>query len=439
MLTDVVVIGGGLAGISAAVRLANSGAKVTLIEKRKFLGGRVYSTRDRRTGDMIDNGQHALMGCYHNTFDLLRLLGTYDDLYFQPSLSVPYRGRDGLRDHLRSYPLPAPLDLLAGLLSMRSLGLSDKAFAIHFGLQMKRKNAVRDGETVSELFQRLGQTRKLQQLMWEPIALSALNEETQSADASLLQTVLKQAFFAGRSDSRMALASVALQKLHGDHAIRFIEERGGQVLLDRRVEHLEHNKNKISAVICSSGQRIECGACISAAPNNNLRKLLNNSDLDETIPIHDLGASPILSTYLWYDQPISDENFCCLMDCTYEWIFHRTNFMRPEEHKSHCVCLLISAAHRFKGLSREDLVKAAIEDIQNVYPRSVSQVPTDSLVFWEPRATFSTTPDNVQKRPNARTVLDNLILAGDWTATALPATIEGAVVSGKTAADLLIS
>lgn len=436
VIADAVVIGGGMAGIAAAVSLTRSGAQVILLETKKFLGGRVYSIPDRCSGEWIDNGQHALMGCYHQTFSLLHELGTEDGVRFQPRIDVPYRGAKGLRDRLKGFPLPGPFHLLGGLLGMSSLSWRDKLSAIYFGAQMKRKRAVREGETVEQLYRRFGQSDVLRQRMWDSIALSALNEETAYADASLLQTVLRQAFFSAAADSRMALACVPLQKLHGEAASEYLRKRNGEVWLERRAERLElDDRGRIAAVFLSTGERIACGACLCATPAKAALKLIQKSNLNERVPIPNLGESPILSVYLWYDRSMSEDAFCCLQDCTFEWIFHRANFMNPGEHRSHCACLVVSAARRLQHRSRDELVKLAIEDIRRVYPGDGEQAPTHECVFWEPRATFSATPANIKKRLDAQTDIPNFFLAGDWTNTGLPATIEGAVVSGNRAAN----
>lgn len=438
MAVGAVVIGGGLAGLAAAVSLARHGVQVLLLESKKFLGGRVYSIRDRDTGDWIDNGQHALMGCYHQTFGLLRELETLEGVSFQPRIEVPYRGADGMRDVLRGYPLPGPFHLLGGLLSMRSLSWKDKLSALYFGARMKMNRFAREGETIFQLCNRLGQSPAICKRMWDPIALSALNEDVDRADAALFRTVLSQAFFSSAADSRMALAAVPLQKLHGERAVEYLEQRGGSVRLESRVERLETHGRQIEAVILSSGERIACGACVAAVPAPVLAKLIRNSGLEERLPIPVLGQSPILSVYLWYDRPLSNEPFCCLQDCAYEWIFHRTNFMQPGEHRSYCVCLIVSAARRYQGLRRDDLIEMAIGDIRRVYPECGNPLPSHAAIFWEPRATFSATPENARKRLATQTDFENLFLAGDWTDTGFPATIEGAVVSGNRAADFVL-
>ena len=151
-----------------------------------------------------------------------------------------------------------------------------------------------------------------------------------------------------------------------------------------------------------------------------------------------MGSSPILNVYLWYERPFADDQICCLRDTTYEWIFHRSNFMNPGEHNQYCVCLVVSAARRLINVSRRQLVQAAIEDVQRVYPQTRTTQPTSSSLFWERNATFSCTPENVEKRPDHGTSLSNLFLAGDWTNTGLPATIEGATLSGHRCAGMVL-
>lgn len=434
-----VVIGGGFAGAAAAVRLAEAGCPVTLIEKKGFLGGRTYSVRDRRTGDWVDNGQHVLMGCYHQTLGLLQRLGARDGVRLQDTLTVPFRGPGGWRDELQCPALPGPLHLLAGLFRMRSLDWRDRWAALRFGLAMKRKSAARDSETIAELYRRLRQTPALQKRMWDPIALSAVNEDLTRADARLFQTVLRQAFFSRAEDSKLALPVIPLGDLLGGTVIRFLEERQGRVLLDRTVTRLVVEGDAVTAVVLSSGETVACQACVSALPEPRLRSVLAATGLAERLPLPDLGSSPILSVYLWYDEPFTDEPLCCLQDAHFEWVFHRSNFMNPGAHQKCCVCLVASVARRFQSWSRDDLARAAVEDIQNTYPETQGRMPSTSLVFWEPRATFSATVENARRRPGAETPYANFFLAGDWTGTGYPATIEGAVASGHRAADGLLS
>ncbi len=436
MAADVVVIGGGFAGIAAATRLAEAGAQVTLIEQKSFLGGRTYSITDRQTGDSVDNGQHVLMGCYHETFSLMKRLGTESGIRLQDSLHITYRGPFGYHDELKCSSLPGPLHLLVGLFRMKSIRWKEIGAALRFGWTLRNDQPVKKPETVSNLCSRLQQPEGLNRLMWNSIALSALNEQPDQADASLFITVLKQAFLGHAKDSRMALPVVALNELHGKHASRFIHDRGGAVHLNSRVTRVHINSGEITGVRLASGETIPCKSCISTVPERALRDLLKRSELSERISIPSLGTSPILSVYLWYERPISEDRICCLMDSNYEWVLHRSNFMNPGEHSQYCICLVASAARDKLKLSRQELIQAAIADIQASYPNTQELIPLSAMVFWDPHATFSATPENVRLRPGHQTDVKNFFLGGDWTDTGLPATIEGAVVSGHRCSEL---
>jgi len=437
MGADAIVIGGGFAGISTAVSLTEAGLRVLLVEKRPFLGGRAYAVRDRVTGDWVDNGQHAMMGCYHGTLSLLEKIGTISGIGFQDSLQIVYRGANGFYDRLQCPPLPGPFHLLAGLLRMRSFGLRDLPAAIRFGLAARKYQSLKTEETVSELCGRLRQTEALKQMMWDPITLSALNESPETADAGLLCAVLAQAFMGKTKDSRMGLPIVPLQSLHGDFAEQFLEDRGGGVVLGKSVERLIVADGNVKQVVLASGERLPCGYCVAAVPHSALRAILQRSGLWETVPAPDLGASPIVSVYLWYRQAVGEETVCCLQGTTFEWAFHRSNFMNAGVHQYHCVCLVVSAARRMQYWSRQELIQSAIDDMQTVYPETRSLKPYSSMVFREPHATFSATPAQVRRRPGHETALKNFSLAGDWTNTGLPATIESAVQSGKRCAELI--
>ncbi|MBI1388614.1 MAG: FAD-dependent oxidoreductase [bacterium] len=438
MVVDVVVIGGGFAGVSAAVQLADAGLQVCLLEQKEHLGGRVYSVPHRETGDWIDNGQHVLMGCYHKTMALLRKLKTDGAVNFQKRLEVIYRGPGGLYDELRCPALPGPLHLLAGLANMKTLKPKDKWAAVKYGLAL-RTAGPRKNETVHQFASRMKQPLALRQRLWDPIALSALNEETSVADASLLAGVMKQGFMGAARDSRIGLPVRRLAALHGEAAVRYLEERGGTVRMGEKAASMEWRNNELQAVMLASGERLPCRFAISAATPEQLRKVLLRAGLETLIRLPQLGESSILSVYLWFDSPIASEAFCCLQNCTFEWAFHRANFMEAGEHSSACVCLVASAARRLQGLTRDEIVRRAMDDLQRVYPDSTPAAPVLSSVFWEPRATFSCTPANEAKRPLPPTALKNFFLAGDWTQTGLPATIEGAVVSGINAARELLS
>ncbi len=434
MVKHTVVIGGGFAGIAAATRLAEQHIPVSLIEKRPFLGGRTISITHRESGDWIDNGQHVMMGCYHNTRALLRRLGTDSCVYTQPVLDIHYHGAEGWHDRLTCSKLPSPFHLASGLFWMKQVKFNDlwKARSLQ-----KALDDILPNETVSQLLERTGQTETIKRLMWNNIALSALNEDPEIADARMYAEVLKQAFFGDRQDSNLVLPIVGLQKLHEDAAMDYILERGGYVRSNHEVNQIISENNTVNAVLLSNGESIECDNVISAIPSAALRKITEHSGITGLISTPDLGSSPILSVYLWYEKKFTDEQVACTIGTHFEWVFHRSNFMYAGEHKLNCVCLVASAARKYLSCSRNELVQKAIHDMNTIYPETKKFEIAASHVFWERHATFSCTPENVNKRPPHETGIPNFFLAGDWTDTGLPATIEGAVLSGHRCADLV--
>ncbi|MDP8245001.1 MAG: hydroxysqualene dehydroxylase HpnE [Candidatus Hinthialibacter antarcticus] len=433
MVVSALIIGGGFAGLSAAVQLVDAGLRVTLLEKKSHLGGRVYSIPDRESGDWIDNGQHVLMGCYHETLELMRRIGTLESVRFQKTLSVSYRGMDAGADLLHCPVLPGPLHLLAGLKKMQSLSFSDKLAALRYGLSLKLHGARKD-ETIHQMSSRLRQPSAIRQRLWDPIALSAMNEETASADAGVFARVLKDAFFGKARDSRLGLPIKPLSEMHGESAINYLLKHEGRVELNAKAKAFDWDQSRIKGVALANGEHIQCDLCINATPPSALQKMLLASGLETMISAPDLGTSPILSLYLWFDEEVADEDFCCLQQSTFEWAFHRKRFMNEGEHAKPCVCLVASAARRLDGLSREEIIRRGMDDLRRAYGTRVPEQPTQATVFWEKEATFSCTPENNKKRPAAKTALKNFFLAGDWTQTGLPATIEGAVRSGNNAA-----
>ncbi len=445
---SVVIIGGGFAGLAAAVELAERGVKVLLLERRAFLGGRAYSFTDKTTGDTIDNGQHLMMGCYHHTLRLLEKTNSLHKLKFQQNPQVDFLSltADGLTEHasFKCPALPAPLHLLAGLARLQTISWRDRINALRIGLELKQLNGRRSALadiTVREWLTGLGQSEKMQSRFWDLVAIATLNETPDRASADMFVRVLDQAFMNSRRDSTMVISKVGLSDLYTDDARRFIEARGGEVRLNAEVANLEFTDNRIAAIELRSGERIEVEKVISAVPCFALLRMISAEKLETSESLKALAgfsSSPIVSVNLWYADPVTDVEFTGLLDSRVEWVFNK-NAISGESRSGHQhLALVISAAHEAAKLTKENLITLGVGEMERFFPEARRQKPVHAFVVREHDATISHTVGTARLRPSHRTEFENFFLAGDWTDTGLPATIESAVQSGHECARSVI-
>ncbi len=431
----VAIIGGGLSGLAAGVSLSERGCEVLTLERRNHLGGRAYSFLDSKTGCVIDNGQHLFMGCYRETIAFLKKIGTLDRLEFQDRLRVDFLEKSG-QTTLACPGLPPPFHLLAGLIRMKGLTLADKLRALNAGRAIRFSNGIED-RTVAQWLDALNQSARINELFWHPLAIATLNESPDTASAKMLVVVLKNAFTGSRFDSSLGISRVGLSDLYTHSARRYIESRGGEVRTNVAVQELVIENKKVMAAILKDGGRIEADFFISAVtPRAFLEMLPEEICRNEFAQLSRLESSPIVSINLWFDRPVIERRFAGLVGARIQWLFNKDLIIKESKSPNH-LALIISAARRFIDLSKEELVEIALEDLRARAPESRSAKLVHSLVVKEREATLSHTPESDHLRPEARTSISNLILAGDWIATGLPATIESAVMSGHRAADLV--
>lgn len=441
----VIIIGGGFAGLAAAVELADQGAKVLLLERRAFLGGRAYSFTDKTTGDTIDNGQHLMMGCYHHTLRFLEKIGSLSKLKFQQNPQVDFLSKAASGEiHHASFKcpsLPAPLHLLGGLAKLQTIGWPDRLKALRVGLELRRLNGNRASLadiTVREWLTRLGQTEAMQNRFWDLVALATLNERPERVSADMFARVLDQAFMHTRQDSTMVISKVGLSDLYTDDAVRFIEARGGEVRLSAEVEQIEFQATRAIAVNLKNGERIEADGIISAAPYFTLSRMLplEIAASPSLKPALDFTSAPIVSINLWYSQPVTDVEFTGLLDSRIEWVFNKNAISGDSPSGHQHLALVISGAHEAAKLNKEELITLAVTEMERFFPAARTQKPIHAFVVREHDATLSHTVGTARLRPSQKTDFENFFLAGDWTDTGLPATIESAVFSGHECAKL---
>ncbi len=446
--SDVIVLGGGLAGLSAATMLAEKGLKVCVLERRPILGGRAYSVSDTTTGDPLDNGQHLMMGCYTHTFDFLKRIGTFSKLKFQEKAQVDFADLNGNRSSLRCPNLPPPLHLLLGLLRLKTLSGSEKWAMMRLmnsvaSLSSPQLQAL-DELSCEQWLILQGQTTESLQNFWEPLILATLNESVSEASAYLLAIVLREAFLKNnRQASRMVFSQVGLSDLYVHAARNFIESRGGQVLLKCGVSKFEmhlssvENPDKIEKILLEDGRELKADFFLSALPPDALNTCLKKGPAGNFLffkSLDEFSFSPILSINLWFDRPVLDCSFIGFIDAPIHWAFDKGNLLENLSQKGSYLSLVMSAAKNLKDLGPQDLVQLALENLHRALPSSRQAGLVHSRVLKELKATPSFSLNSQKLRLASTTPISNLFLAGDWTATDLPATMEGAVKSGHTAA-----
>lgn len=437
-MRHVVVVGGGFAGLSAGVALASDGVRVTLLEARARLGGRAYSFTDGETGAVVDNGQHAMMGCYTHTLDFLRRIGAADRVVRQRNLRV-----DMVHPRLGTGAIacpgwPSPLHMLAGIARYRLLSAAERGRALLAGARLMTMRRRRDPslatDTVDALLVRLGQTAHARESFWNPVVVATLNEEPGRAAAGPFVEVLARAFFRSRADSQFVLPKVGLSDLYTGDARRVIEANGGQVETGALATGLAVRDDRVAGVVLRDGRELAADACIAAVPPRALA-----SFLPETVAVRPpLETSPIVSTHLWFDRPVLDGDFLGLLGTTTQWAFNRTRLTgvaEPEGGQS--VSAVISAGRDAVEWDGQRVADTVVGDLRSLVPAARGAGLRRVVVVKEKQATMACTPDAERRRPGPEPGLRGLVLAGDWIATGLPPTIESAVESGARAAALV--
>jgi hydroxysqualene dehydroxylase len=445
----VVVVGGGFAGLSAATMLADQGIRVLVLEARGRLGGRATAFVDRQTGEMVDNGQHVLFGCYRETFAFLHRIGADANVRIQSSLELPFIARAGRRSLLKCPPWPSPLHLLGGIMQWTALPVRDRLSALRLApaiLRARSSSHTRGAadETVLVWLRAHGQTDALITALWEPLAVAALNQPIADAAAAPFVRVLAQMFGRDPSSAALALPTKPLDQMYAEPARAFIEARGGSVrtgALARvipeggRVSAVEVRQSDVNAA--TPGERIAADRVVAAVPWHAMRNLFARVPpaLESLVASASaMKGMPIATVNLWYDRVVMDTPFVGLTGRTVQWIFDKRQvFGEVSSHLS----LVVSAAEAIAALSRDELIEIAAREVRDALPAAAEARLVRATVVREKQATFSLSPGQ-PPRPANRTAMDGLVIAGDWTDTGLPATIEGAVVSGHAAARAIL-
>jgi squalene-associated FAD-dependent desaturase len=444
---DVVVIGAGFAGLSAAVRLAEAGLSVDVAEEAPRLGGRATAFTDRETGERVDNGQHVLFGCYGATYEFLRRLGTDGLAPLQPRLNIAFASVNGRTARLACPPWRPPWHLMAGVLSWRALPARDRLSALRLaGLlrEVRRDGAaavadrVPADQTVAAWLETHGQRGALCEWLWNPLVLAALNQPPDLAAAAPFVRVLGELFGPRVEDSAVGLSRVPLDELYAEPARQYLERRGGRVVLKSPARIRLETNGSISHVIVD-GEPVDTRAVVSAVPWHALDRIWETHVPPTLAAVvgraTSMKSSPIVTVNLWFDGAVFDGPLVGLIGGPMHWVFDkRTIFGGQAGH----VAVVASGASDLAAMENAAVTEAAMKHLEGALPRTRSRRLRRSVVVREQRATFSLAPGG-PARPASATGLTGLYLAGDWVDTGLPGTIEGAVASGHRAADLVLS
>lgn len=421
-----VVIGGGISGLTAAAYLSDSGFKVTLLEASPKLGGRTYSFKSPSKNIWLDNGQHILLGCYKHTIDFLSLIGAKKNFYFQKRLEVNLIDREFGHIKLEAVNLPYPLDIFFGFLKLKNLSFMDKISVVKLLLKLRLINSDKLKElSVKEWFKRESQSDKVVKTFWEVLAIGAMNTSTEKASAKIFVDILKQIFLTGHTSSSIVLPKRSLTESLINDAEEFLKWNECEIFLPERVEKLVVENQKINLIKTSKKEIKDFDFVISALPAYALDKIIT---LKESGNFSKLKYSSILNVHLWVDKINQKKSFYGLIGSPVHWIFKKKDHLN----------VVISNADELIRLNDEDLLALIFNELEKYSVLKREEIK-DHLIIKEKRATF--VPDNysLNLRPSPETEYNNFFLAGDWTDTGLPSTIESAVKSGKSAADLLIN
>jgi hydroxysqualene dehydroxylase len=447
-LKPVVIAGAGLSGLAAGVFLASRKLPVAIFEQRAYPGGRTYSFPDPQSGEAVDNGQHVLIAGYDGTMDMLDLIGTRNLVRVQRRPRFLFHHPDRGFRSLSLPRLPAPLHLAWGIISSDLFAAGERLQLLRSGMSLLTSRPALEeklsGKTVAQWLESSHQSAESRRSLWEPLAIAIMNEHCATASASIFIRCLRKAFLDHWHASAFAIPTVGLSELFADPAVEFIRRNGGEVHCGLGVAGTIVTDGKVSAVEMEDGSRREAAGAILAVPSYRVRSVLPGQLSSEGFlrQVELLSQSPIVSVHLWFTADfMGSEDVVGVIGRRIQWIFNRRSISPTPDGISRnlaggYISAVISAAHDFVGMSNDDLVSIALEDLQGMYGSSAGG-PSASLVVREKRATFSSSPMTEPLRPSPRTPVPNLFLAGDWTDTGYPATIEGAIISGRRASVLM--
>ena len=426
MQKKVIVIGGGIAGLTTAAYLAKNKFSVTLLEASPKLGGRAYSFIDKETNTIIDNGQHILMGCYYDTLDFLSMIGARENFDFQKRLEVNFVKEEFEILPLKSFYFIYPVNLLIGLLKFKAISFANRIRLLKVFIKLPFLSSDKFSKmNIKEWLEKENQSQAIQDAFWRILAVGALNTSIEKASAKIFIDILKQIFLKGNESATIVLPRYGLSESYCQKAEKFIFQNGGEIILSESVEKIIISNNNVTEIHSSKKVFLDFDFVVSAVPAFSLVRLLDDGT---NLSFPEFRYSPILNIHIWLKNNIIPEGFFGLINSPLHWVFNKGTHLN----------IVISDADELINKSDEELIAIVKTELQKFF-RLNPELIIKYKIIKEKRATFIPSNDILEKRPSQKTKIKNFILAGDWVDTVLPSTIESAVKSGRVAASLVMN
>lgn len=445
---SVAIVGGGLAGLAAGCALAESGCRVTVYERRPYLGGRASSYEHPATGEVVDNCQHVLFKLCTNLISFYEKIGIEGQIrWFEEMTFIEPGGR---QSRLAASALPAPLQVLPSFLGFHFLSAYDKLALFRALSVLMLSHPLDEGESFERWLRNHQQTKAAIERFWKPVLVSALSEDLDRISVPYATQVIRESM-KSREARLMGIPMVPLSHLY-DAARDYICARGGEVRMRASVQAIEPFSAGPGIVLAEAYEQFDYA--VLALPFDSLSKVLPGLPECDGLreQIAHFETSPITGVHFWFDRQITDLPHAVLLDRTIQWMFHKSMLLvRPDRSKPDApqresksvgssqvpsyVELVISSSKSLINRTRQDVIDLALSELREFFPTVRNATLLKATVIKELNATFSPLPGIDRYRPACRTSMPRIFLAGDWTATGWPATMEGAVRSGYLAAE----
>lgn len=437
--SDIIVVGGGLSGLSAAVALSRAGARVKLFERRPYIGGRAYSYEHPALEETIDS-QHVVLGCCTNLLELADQAGMSDAIRWYDELI--FLEPNGDRSLLRPGSLPAPMHQTMSFLQAPMLRLADKTAIASGLLRFLRGFPQDDSESFASWLKRTGQTERAIRHFWEPVVVGALNDTFDRCSVKYAGKVFHESFLRSAEAGRLGIPAAPLSEFFGPIA-SLATRAGVDLRLKTGLESLRQSADGRWSVLLAGEEHV-ADAIVLATDFKQTRALLKSlpaseeehAELDAAFEA--LVPSPITTIHLWYDRDVTGLDHAVLLDTRIQWLFTKSRIRRWGQERGGYCELVISASWPELQMGREEILSSALAEFEHFFPTAREAKLIKTGMLKEARATFSVTPGLDRYRLPQATRWPGLFLAGDWTQTEWPSTMEGAVRSGRLAAGAVV-